>query len=81
MLAGTMGASLINGKKPAAFRRLTRGVVLLMPCLGRFLCPFAVAGLGFKYLRIRASDMFRHPFRKPPRTALRRVEILGFPNA
>ena len=77
---GTMGASLIIGM-PVAFVRFGRGVVLRMPCRGRFICPFAVAGLGFKYFRIRVSDKLGHPFRKPRRTAFSRVDILGFPNA
>ncbi len=51
--------------------------VLLIPCLGRFMCPFAVAGLGLRYLRISFSFMLGHPRRNPRRTALRRVEILG----
>jgi len=41
------------------------------------MCPFAVAALGFRYLSINFSVMFGHPLRKPRRTALRSVEILG----
>jgi hypothetical protein len=37
------------------------GVVLLIPCLGLFICPFPVAGLGFKYFRINFLLMFGHP--------------------
>jgi hypothetical protein len=51
------------------------GVVLLIPCLGLFICPFAVAGLGFKYFRINFSLMFGHPLRNPFRTAFNNVEI------
>ena len=42
--------------------------------------PLAVAGLGFRYLRISFSDMLGHPFRKPFRVALRSVDILGLHN-
>jgi hypothetical protein len=41
------------------------------------MCPFAVAGLGFKYLRINFLLMPRHPFKKPHRLAFNRVEIFG----
>jgi hypothetical protein len=40
--------------------------------------PLAVAGLGFKYLRMSFSEMLGHPFRKPLRVALRSLDILGF---
>jgi len=53
------------------------GRVLRMPWRGRFMCPFAVAVLGLRYLRINVSDKCGHPLRNPRRTALRRVEILG----
>ncbi len=39
--------------------------------------PFAVAGLGLRYLRIRVSEMLGHPLRKPRRVALRSVDIFG----
>jgi hypothetical protein len=52
------------------------GVVLLMPCQGRFMWPFAVAGFGLRYLRMSCSDIFGHPLRKPFRVAFNRVEIL-----
>ena len=48
-----------------------------MPCRGRFMCSFAVAGLGFRYLRINFSDKFGHPCRNPLRTALSSVDIFG----
>ena len=60
--------------------RVIQGVVLLMHWRGRFMCPFAVAGLGLRYLRISFSVMLGHPLRKLRRTALRRVEIFGLPN-
>ena len=53
------------------------GVVLCMPCLGCFICPFAVAGLGFKYFRINFLLMFGHPFRNPLQTAFKSVNIFG----
>ncbi len=51
--------------------------VLCMPCRGRFMCPFAVAGLGLRYLRMSFLVMLGQPFRKPLRTAFSRVEIFG----
>jgi hypothetical protein len=39
------------------------------------MCLFAVAGLGFKYLRINFLLMPRHPFKKPRCVAFNRVEI------
>ncbi len=56
------------------------GRVLLMPCLGRFMCPFAVAGLGFRYLRINFSFKFGHPFRKPFQMVFSSVDIFGLHN-
>ena len=35
-------------------------LVLRMPLRGRFMCPFAVAGLGLSYLRINFSDKLGH---------------------
>jgi hypothetical protein len=54
--------------------------VLRMPWRGRFMCPFAVAGLGLRYLRINFSDKLGHPLRNPLRTALRSVDIFGLHN-
>jgi hypothetical protein len=53
------------------------GHVLRVPCLGRFMYPLAVAGLGLIYLRINVSVIFGHPLMKPLQTALSRVKILG----
>ena len=39
--------------------------------------PLAVAGLGFKYLRMSVSEILGHPFRKPFRVALSSLDILG----
>ncbi len=39
--------------------------------------PFAVVGLGLRYLRMSFLDIFGHPLRKPFRVAFDRVEILG----
>ncbi len=50
------------------------GLVLRMPWRGRFMCPFAVAGLGLRYLRMSFSDMFGHPLRNPLHTAFNSVE-------
>ena len=49
----------------------------LIPWRGRFICPLAVAGLGFKYLSINFTLTFGHPSRNPFRTALSIVEIFG----
>ena len=54
--------------------------VLLILCRGRFMCPFAVAGLRFKYLRINVSLMPGHPFKYPRRVAFSRLEIFGLHN-
>jgi len=55
-------------------------VVHFIPCRGRFICPFAVAGLGFKYLRINFTLTFGHPSRNPLRTAFNIDEIFGLHN-
>jgi hypothetical protein len=52
-------------------------LVLLIPFLGRFMCPLAVAGLGFKYLVTSSSDRLGHPFKKPFRNAFNSEDILG----
>ena len=52
-------------------------LVLRIPFLGRFMCPLAVAGLGFKYLVTSSSDRLGHPFKKPFRNAFKREDILG----
>ncbi len=41
------------------------------------MCPFAIARLGFKYLRINFLLMPGHPFKKPRLVAFNRVEIFG----
>ena len=41
------------------------------------MCPFAVAGLGLRYLRINSSLIFGHPLRNPLRVALINLEIFG----
>ncbi len=51
--------------------------VLCMPWRGCFMCPFVVAGLGFRYLRINFSDKFGHSFRNPFQTAFSSVDIFG----
>ena len=52
-------------------------IVLLIPLFGRFMCPLAVAGLGFKYLVTSSSDRLGHPFKKPFRKAFNRDDIFG----
>jgi len=51
--------------------------VLLIPCWGHFMCPFAITGLEFKYLRINFLLMPGHPFKNPRLVAFNRVEIFG----
>ncbi len=55
-MTGTCGA----GSLPAL------GVVLRIPCCGCFICPFAVAGLGLRYLFISLMLMYGDPLRNPP---------------
>ncbi len=50
------------------------GLVLCMPWRGRYMCPFAVAGHGLRYLRMSFSNMFRHPLRNPLHTTFNSVE-------
>ncbi len=52
-------------------------LVLRIPFLSRFMCPLAVAGLGFKYLVTSSPDRLGHPFKKPFRNAFKREDILG----
>ncbi len=54
--------------------------VLLIPWRVCFMWPFAVAGLGLRYLRISFSDRFGQPFRKRLHTAFNNVEIFGLHN-
>jgi hypothetical protein len=54
--------------------------VLLILCLGRFMCPFAVARLGFKYLRINVSLMPGHPFKYLRSVAFSRLKIFELHN-
>ncbi len=56
------------------------GWVFLIPCCGHFMCPLAVARLGFRYLRISFLDMLGHPLRNPFCTAFNNVEIFGLHN-
>jgi hypothetical protein len=60
---------------------LSFGFVLLMPYRGRFIHPFAVAGLGLRYFRIIVSKIYGHPLRKPRRVAFNSLDIFGLHNA
>jgi hypothetical protein len=80
------GQQELGGWLQRRSRRMWRGFtlggfgrVLLMPCQGCFMCPFAIAGLGLRYLRINISEIFGHPFKKPLRVAFSSVETLGLP--
>ncbi len=45
------------------------------------MCPLAVAGLGFRFLRISFLDKLGHPLRKNPlQTTFNNVEIFGLQN-
>jgi hypothetical protein len=54
--------------------------MLHMPWQGRFMCPFAMAGLGFKYFNPNFLLMLGHPWMNPRQIALRSMEIRGLPN-
>ena len=51
--------------------------MLLIPFFGHFICPLAVARLGFKYLLTRSLKRLGHPFKNPVRKAFDREDILG----
>jgi hypothetical protein len=70
VMTGTCGA----GTAPAL------GMVLCIPCCGRFIWPFAVAGLGLRYLLISFTLLYGHPFRNPCQVAFRRVDIFELHN-
>ena len=57
------------------------GVVLFIPCCGRFMHPFSVAGLGLRYLSTNSSLIFGHPLRNPLRMALMSLDIFGLHSA
>ena len=57
------------------------GVVLFIPCRGRFMQPLAVAGLGLRYLSTNSSLIFGHPLRYPLRMALMSLDIFGLHSA
>ncbi len=52
-------------------------LVLLIPFFKRFMCPLAIAGLGFNYFVTNSSDRLGHPFKKPFRKAFNREDIVG----
>ncbi len=56
------------------------GRVLLIPCRSLFMLPFAITGIGLRYLRISFLLRLGHPLRKPFCTAFNNVEILGLHN-
>ncbi len=51
------------------------GCVLLIPFFGLFMCPFAIAGLGFKYFVASSSLILGPPLRKPLHNAFKREVI------
>ena len=52
-------------------------VVLWIPWWGLFMWPLAVAGIGFKYLRISFLEIFGHPLSNPFCVALSSLEMVG----
>ncbi len=70
---GSTGGMTGTGTTMGAVGVLVR--VLCMPCWGRFMCPFAVVGLGLRYLRMSFLVMLGQPFRKPLQTVFSRIEI------
>ena len=68
------------GEGALACGRFIFGVVLRIPCHGRFMWPLAVAGLGLRYLSISSTEMLGHPFKKPFLVALSSLDILGLHN-
>ena len=52
-------------------------MLLVIPFFGRFICPLAVARLGFKYFVTNSSERFGHPFTKPFYKAFIIDNILG----
>ncbi len=56
------------------------GVMLCMPWWGHFMCPFAMVGLGFKFLNTNFLLILGHHRMNPHQIALRSVEMHGFPN-
>ena len=51
-----------------------------MHCFGRFACPFAVAGLGFKSVATSSGLRLGHPLRNPLCIAFKRDDIVGLHN-
>ena len=74
---GMSGTCWITGGISCCGVDLVFGVVLRIPWRGRFMWPFAVAGIGFRYLRISFSEMLGHPFRNPVCVAVGSLDILG----
>ena len=77
MIGGTIGISMADWISFGAVGVL--GVVLRSPCRGRFMYPFAVAGLGLRYYNINTLVMNWHPFKKPFCLALMSFDIFGLP--
>jgi hypothetical protein len=87
------GGSTKNGKTIGASCLIVVGIfitlssffgsvfrVLLMPCLGRFVRPFAVAGLGFNYFTTSSWLKLGHPLRNPLHIAFTRDDFVGLHN-
>ncbi len=55
------------------------GVVLQMPFFGRFMCPFAVAGLRLRYFVTNFSLRLGHPLTNPFLIAFNRIDSFGLP--
>ena len=59
---------------------ISLSVVLCIPCLCRFMCHLAVAGLGLRFFSINFLLMFGYPFSNPFCTTFNSVEIFGLHN-
>jgi hypothetical protein len=53
------------------------GVVLQSPLRGRFMCPFDLAGLGWRYLATAILERWGAPRRKPRRMAASNDDLNG----
>jgi hypothetical protein len=75
------GGTCAMGSVSQSFRgTVVLGWVLLILWHGLFMCPFAVATFGLRYLKISFLVKFGHLLKKPVHTAFNNVEIFGLHN-
>ena len=71
-----------GGERPAAGDEMALPRrVLQMPWHGHYMCPFADAGLGVRYLTTPVAERFGHPLRKLHRIAFNKVDMCGLHSA